>query len=152
MVSIILGNGTALPVTGTRPDSVAETSSQRRQRPAGQVFLNEDQQPARQPGFPVQVPDPPAGTAATGELPFLRRRTDRGEPADPTIQIPPHLERRRAWREAFGLNTYHTQHLAQREDLPPAGQVRSATTDAYRGNAARGRLDLHLAQLVSMTV
>lgn len=152
MVPIIPGNGTTLPVTGSRTDSVAETSSQRRQRPAGQVFLNEDQQQPQQSRSTAQASARPARTAASGELPFLRRRTDRGEAADPAIQIPPHLERRRAWREAFGLNTYHTQELAQRADAAPGRQLRSAATDAYRGNAARGRLDLHLAQLVSMTV
>lgn len=150
MSLIILGNGTALPCSGTRIDSIAETS-QRRQRPAGRVFLHEDPQP-QQPRSLAQAQAKSARAVASGELPFLRRRTDRGEAADPGIQIPPHLERRRAWREAFGLNTYHTQALAQRADALPAREARSTATDAYRGNAARGRLDLHLAQLVSMTV
>ncbi|HEX6959139.1 MAG TPA: hypothetical protein VF194_14245 [Ferrovibrio sp.] len=91
------------------------------------------------------------GTAA-GPLPLLRRRTDRGEPADASIQIPPHLERRRAWREAFGLNTFHTQQLAQAETEESSGEIRNAGALAYRRAAWHGRLDLDLAQAVSVTV
>lgn len=83
---------------------------------------------------------------------LLRRRTDRGEAADTSIEIPPHLERRRAWREAFGLNTWHTQQLAQNTGNLPSREVRSAAVLAYRSAAWRGSLDLDLAQRVSVTV
>ena len=149
MVSSILGNGTALPVTGLRSDSVAESLSRRHQHPAGEIFPDGDQ--AQQPRSAAQAKATTGSGSAAG-LPFLRRRTDRGEPADPKIQIPPHLERRRAWRAAFGLNTFHTQELSQRDESLPSRQLRTSAADAYRENAVRGRLDLHLAQLVSLTV
>lgn len=149
MNPIIIGNGAALPSLGNRIDSLGDGQSRRPGRIASSHFA-----PADQPDRPVPVSAPQNRPAAApaGELPFLRRRTDRGEAADTSLQIPPHLERRRAWREAFGLNTYHTQELAQRGDTLPSRQLRSAAAHAYRGPAGRGRLDLDLAQLVSMTV
>lgn len=149
MNPIIIGNGTALPSLGNRIDSVVDGHSRRQSRVANTSFSTADQ---RNHPAPVAGPQNRRAAALSGELPFLRRRTDRGEAADNTIQIPPHLERRRAWREAFGLNTYHTQELAQRGDTLPSRQLRSAAAHAYRGPAARGHLDLDLAQLVSMTV
>ncbi len=149
MNPIIIGNGTALPSLGSRVDSVADSHSRRPPRVAEAAFPTDGQ--ASRPA-PVSAPQNRPAAALSGDFPFLRRRTDRGEPADASIQIPPHLERRRAWREAFGLNTYHTQELAQRGDPLPSRQLRSAATHAYRSPAARGSLDLDLAQLVSMTV
>ena len=149
MNPIIIGHGTAPPSLGSRVDSVADGRSRRPSDVANAPFA-----PGDQSNRPSSVAGPQSRPAAapTGELPFLRRRTDRGEAADNTIQIPPHLERRRAWREAFGLNTFHTQEIAQREASLPSRQLRSTAADAYRGPAARGRLDLDLAQLVSMAV
>lgn len=149
MTPIILGNSTAIQSLASRVDSAADGHAGRRSRAAA-AFPAEDQ------AAPSRSTAPQArfagASAATGELPFLRRRTDHGEAADGKIQIPPHLERRRAWREAFGLNTYHTQELAQRDANLPSRQLRSTAAHAYRGPAARGHLDLDLAQLVSMTV
>lgn len=150
MNSIIIGYGTAISLPGSRVDSVSEGPAGRRQPAAAASRFPSQDAPAQTRAAPPQSRT--AASPADGDLPFLRRRTDRGEPADSKIQIPPHLERRRAWREAFGLNTYHTQELAQREAGLPSRQLRSAASDAYRGPAGRGRLDLDLAQLVSMTV
>ena len=151
MNPIIIGNGTALPSLGNRIDSLADGQTGRRSRAAAAVAFPPDDQAA-----PARATAPQArfagASAGTGEQPFLRRRTDRGEAADSAIQIPPHLERRRAWREAFGLNTFHTQEIAQREANLPSRQLRSTAAHAYRGPAGRGRLDLDLAQLVSMAV
>lgn len=148
MNPIIIGNGAALTPPGNRVDSLADGQSRRHARIGGAFAPGDRPEQAR----PAATVETRPAAAPKGELPFLRRRTDRGEAADPAIRIPPHLERRRAWREAFGLNTYHTQELAQRDAALPSRQLRSTAAHAYRGNAARGRLDLDLAQLVSMTV
>lgn len=89
--------------------------------------------------------------AASG-FPKLRRVTDGGKAAPEAIDIPTHLERRRAWREARGLNTFHAQHLAQAEETPPDTETRNAATQAYRSKGGRGRLDIDLAQRFSLTV
>lgn len=92
--------------------------------------------------------------AALGNFPFLRRQTDHGRvgqqelPAD----IPPHLERRRAWREARGLPTFHAQSLAQNETIEGATSKQSAASQAYRHAGRRGRVDSELAQRFSLTV
>jgi hypothetical protein len=96
-----------------------------------------------------------AEAAETG-IPKLRRRTDAGGPpapgAGPGIELPAHMERRRAWREAKGLNTFHTQSLAQTEETTPDSETRKAATLAYRENGGRGKLDIDLAQKFSLTV
>ncbi len=151
-MSNILGIGTLLTPTGGQADSVAETSQRKRQSGAAAPRFSTaeeaaDQAPART-GL-LQKTRQAAG-AAISEL--LRRRTDRGEPAETGIDIPPHLERRRAWREAFGLNTWHTQQIAQSETPPLSDEARAGAIQAYRSGGRRGRLDLDLAQQVSMTV
>ncbi len=112
----------------------------------------------------AKSPPPGAGNdarAEVGELggaPQARRRTDTGTPgeAPPGLEIPPHLERRRAWREAKGLDTFHAQKLAQAVELPPDSETRKAATLAYRSQgqamSGRGSLDIDLAQRLSLTV
>ncbi|WP_428246166.1 hypothetical protein [Ferrovibrio sp.] len=90
--------------------------------------------------------------AAEAGIPKLRRRTDAGGPPAPGIELPAHLERRRAWREAKGLNTFHAQNLAQAEETPPDSETRKTATLAYRENSGRGKLDIDLAQKFSLTV
>ncbi|MEL3891414.1 hypothetical protein V6B08_14140 [Ferrovibrio sp. MS7] len=90
--------------------------------------------------------------AAEAGIPKLRRRTDAGGPPAPGIELPAHMERRRAWREAKGLNTFHTQSLAQTEETTPDSETRKAATLAYRENGGRGKLDIDLAQKFSLTV
>lgn len=90
--------------------------------------------------------------AAEAGIPKLRRRTDAGSPPAPGIELPAHMERRRAWREAKGLNTFHTQSLAQTEETTPDSETRKAATLAYRENGGRGKLDIDLAQKFSLTV
>jgi hypothetical protein len=148
----ILGIGTILTPTGGQADSVAETAQRKRQSGAAQRFAPAEEtadQPASPKSGLLQKTRDAAG-AAISQL--LRRRTDRGEPAETGIEIPPHLERRRAWREAFGLNTWHTQQIAQTEDAPVSDEARADAIRAYRSTGRRGRLDLDLAQQVSMTV
>lgn len=147
MTSTLIGSGVAVPSSGGRLDSLTDRAS-RRPTPAGAGFSPE-----------TAIPDTRTAhigsrtsEAVAGELPMLRRRTDRGEPADTSIEIPPHLERRRAWREAFGLNTFHTQQLAQRDAGEPSRETRNTAAQAYRSAGWRGRLDLDLAQAVSVTV
>lgn len=87
------------------------------------------------------------------DFPHLRRKTDAGKAADPAaIDLPPHLERRRSWREARGLNVFHAQSLGQKDDLPADSETVSAAHRQYRQFSGRGRLDLDLAQRVSVTV
>jgi hypothetical protein len=146
----IPGIGTALTPVGGQADSVSETSQRKRQSSSTQRFRTDEgaeQAPAK-PGF-LQKTRQAAG-AAINEL--LRRRTDRGEPPQADIEIPPHLERRRAWREAFGLNTWHTQQIAQTDEAPVTDEARDSAIRAYRSGGRRGRLELDLAQQVSVTV
>jgi len=100
--------------------------------------------------------------AATG-FPHLRRRTDLAESTQNTteksaaIELPPHLERRRAWREAKGIGTFHAQNLAQNQqaagsDAASDAEQRAAAHGLYRQWGGRGRLDIDLAQRVSVTV
>ena len=132
--------------------------------PSSSVYA-EDEEPQRQRPFPDEAGDQAAAPkpgllqktrnaagAAISQL--MRRATDRGEaPAEAgSIEIPPHLERRRAWREAFGLNTWHTQQIAQTEETPMSDEARAEAIQAYRSGGRRGRVDLDLAQQVSMTV
>jgi hypothetical protein len=149
----IFGIGTILTPAGGQSDSVSETAQRKRQSAgASQRFSTAeettDQAPSARPGLLQKTRD--AAGAAISQL--LRRRTDRGEPAETGIDIPPHLERRRAWREAFGLNTWHTQQIAQTEEAPISDEARAGAINAYRSTGRRGRLDLDLAQQVSMTV
>lgn len=146
-----VGMGVVVPPTGNQADSAAETRKRQRQTPLSGTFRPEDgsDQAARSPGAGLLQKTREAGQAV---LQLLRRRTDRGEAADPNIEIPPHVERRRAWREAFGVNTYHTQQLAQAEGPDISGEAVSGAHSAYRSAARRGRLDLDLAQQVSVTV
>lgn len=149
----IFGIGTALtPVGGQQPDSASEIAQRKRQSASSQRFSTAeetgDQAAAPRSGLLQKTRD--AAGAAISQL--LRRRTDRGEPAETGIDIPPHLERRRAWREAFGLNTWHTQQIAQTEEAPISDEARAGAIRAYRSGGRRGRLDLDLAQQVSMTV
>lgn len=150
------GIGTGLtPVGGGHSDSVSETAQRKRQSIATERFRTDEgqDQPAKSGGLLQKTREAgQAAGAAIGQL--LRRRTDRGEPAETgNIEIPPHLERRRAWREAFGLNTWHTQQIAQSEDeAGPGKQARDGAIQAYRSGGSRGRVDLDLAQQVSVTV
>lgn len=145
-----VGTGVVVSPSGNQADSAAETRKRHRQSPLSGAFRPQDEtdQTARS-GTSLLQKTREAGQAV---LQLLRRRTDRGEAADPNIEIPPHLERRRAWREAFGINTYHTQQLAQAEEPDISGEARSSAHFAYRSAARRGRLDLDLAQQVSVTV
>lgn len=145
------GTGIAIAPSGVQSDSAAET--RKRQRAASEAFRPEagDNRSA-QGGSSLQKARNADQATATPLSELLRRRSDRGEATDPNIEIPPHLERRRAWREAFGVNTYHTQRLAQTEDAAPPTEARKAALGAYRNAARRGRLDLDLAQQVSVTV
>jgi hypothetical protein len=149
----IFGIGTALSPVGGQPDSASEIAQRKRQSAAATSrFSTADEageQAAPKTGLLQKTRD--AAGAAISQL--LRRRTDRGEEAaGPSIEIPPHLERRRAWREAFGLNTWHTQQIAQTEETPISDEARAEAIQAYRSGGRRGRLDLDLAQQVSMTV
>ncbi len=97
-----------------------------------------------------------ATDAATG-FPHLRRRTDLAETVQnaagkSAIELPPHLERRRAWREAKGIGTFHAQNFAQNQDVQPDAEQRAAALGQYRQSGGRGRLDIDLAQHVSVTV
>lgn len=103
-----------------------------------------------------------AGNAASG-FPHLRRRTDLAETPQPAtgksaaIELPPHLERRRAWREAKGIGTFHAQNLAQNQQASGSeaatdAEQRAAAHGLYRQWGGRGRLDIDLAQRVSVTV
>jgi hypothetical protein len=154
-MSSIFGIGTALtPVGGQQSDSASEISQRKRQAAATTRFSTAgeagEQTAAPKPGLLQKTRD--AAGAAISQL--MRRRTDRDEaPAEAgSIEIPPHLERRRAWREAFGLNTWHTQQIAQTEETPMSDEARAEAIQAYRSGGRRGRLDLDLAQQVSMTV
>lgn len=152
MVSTIVSTA-LVPLRGGQTDSVADALS-RRTRTVSDSFNPGESQDELQGNSATSAAGSRAA-AATGTLPqLLRRRTDRGEDAQTSIQIPPHLERRRAWREAFGLNTWHTQQLAQddgEEDAPSRDATVTAVR-AYRSTAWRGRLDLDLAQRISVTV
>lgn len=149
MVNLV-GTGIAVTPSGTQPDSAAETRKRQRQNAPAETFRPEEGQgqPTARSGSLLQK------TREAGQtiMQLLRRRTDRGEAADPNIEIPPHLERRRAWREAFGVNTYHTQHMAQAEASVATSEARSSAHSAYRSAARRGRLEVDLAQQVSVTV
>lgn len=152
-MSSIFGIGTALtPVGSQQPDSASEIAQRKRQSAASpQRFSTTEEaseQPAPKSGLLQKTRD--AAGAAISQL--LRRRTDRGEAPATDLEIPPHLERRRAWREAFGLNTWHTQQIAQSEETPISEETRAEAIQAYRSGGRRGRLDLDLAQQVSMTV
>lgn len=144
----INGNGTVVAPFGGQPDSVAESQRRRRPDPGLPGFRTTD----GEADAPVRNQPPAVRTDGPRLVDLLRRRTDRGEGADPAIEIPPHLERRRAWREAFGLNTWHTQQIAQDDTDAGSGDARAAAISAYRGMARRGRLDLDLAQQFSVTV
>lgn len=149
----IFGIGTALSPVGGQPDSASEIAQRKRQSTASTARFSTaeeaGEQTAPKTGLLQKTRD--AAGAAISQL--LRRRTDRGEEAaEPGIEIPPHLERRRAWREAFGLNTWHTQQIAQTEETPISDEARTEAIQAYRSGGRRGRLDLDLAQQVSMTV
>lgn len=149
-----VGIGVVVSPSGNQTDSTPETRKRQRQPPLSETFRPRDgADQAAHPGSSLLQKTREAGQAvsnAIGQL--LRRRTDRGEAADPNIEIPPHLERRRAWREAFGVNTFHTQQLAQAEEPEISGEALSGAHSAYRSAARRGRLDLDLAQQVSVTV
>jgi hypothetical protein len=155
-MSSIFGIGTALtPVGGQQSDSASEIAQRKRQSSAAassQRFSTTDEtgdQTAPKTSLLQKTRD--AAGAAISQL--MRRATDRGElPTEAKIEIPPHLERRRAWREAFGLNTWHTQQIAQTEETPISDEVRAEAIQAYRSGGRRGRLDLDLAQQVTMTV
>jgi hypothetical protein len=145
-----IGIGAILQPSAGTVDSLAD-SPLRRQRNAGNPgFSTENQAEIGS----VALQKTRAGNAPA-VMQLLRRRTDRGEPADQSIEIPPHLERRRAWRAAFGLNAYHAQQLAQTgtdAEAGPGRDARGSALQAYRSLGRRGRLDLDLAQLVSVTV
>lgn len=151
-MSSIFGITTALTPAGGQPDSASEIAQRKRQAaPTARFNTTEetaDQATAPKSGLLQKTRD--AASAAISQL--LRRRTDRGEAPEANIEIPPHLERRRAWREAFGLNTWHTQQIAQTEETPISDEARAEAIQAYRSGGRRGRLDLDLAQQVSMTV
>ena len=152
MVSTIVRTA-LVPLRGHQADSVADALSRRTRTDAG-GFSPDDTAPETPAGSTIATAGSRPAAASPADA-LLRRRTDRGEAADPDISIPPHLERRRAWREAFGLNTWHTQQLAQSEEDEDASPSRDATVTAvraYRSTAWRGRLDLDLAQRVSVTV
>lgn len=149
----ILGIGTATAPVGGQSDSVSETAQRKRQTTPTDRFRTDegaDQAPAKGGLLQKTRQAGQAAGAAISEL--VRRRTDRGEPAEADIEIPPHLERRRAWREAFGLNTWHTQQIAQADEVPLSDEARAGAIRAYRSGGRRGRVDLDLAQQVSVTV
>lgn len=151
-MSSIFGIGTVLTPVGGQAESASEIA-QRKRQPGSTARFNPadeagDQAAAPKAGLLQKTRD--AAGAAISQL--LRRRTDRGEAVESGIDIPPHLERRRAWREAFGLNTWHTQQIAQTEETPISDEARAEAIQAYRSGGRRGRLDLDLAQQVSMTV
>jgi hypothetical protein len=149
----ILGIGTATTPVGGQPDSVSETAQRKRQTTPTNRFRTDegaDQAPTKGGLLQKTRQVGQAAGAAISEL--VRRRTDRGEPAEAGIEIPPHLERRRAWREAFGLNTWHTQQIAQSDEVPLSDEARAGAIQAYRSGGRRGRIDLDLAQQVSVTV
>ncbi|MEK9969669.1 MAG: hypothetical protein VW600_11075 [Ferrovibrio sp.] len=148
----IFGIGTILTPAGGQSDSVSETAQRKRQSAASSQRFSPTEEAADQaaPKAGLLQKTRDAASAAISQL--LRRRTDRGEPGETGIDIPPHLERRRAWREAFGLNTWHTQQIAQTEEAPISDEARAGAIQAYRSTGRRGRLDLDLAQQVSMTV
>lgn len=153
-MSSIFGIGTALTPLGSQPDSASEVAQRKRQSATATQRFRTAEEAADQAAPPksglLQKARDVAG-GAIGQL--MRRRTDHGEAAAAAgIEIPPHLERRRAWREAFGLNTWHTQQIAQTEETPISGEARAEAIQAYRSGGRRGRLDLDLAQQVSMTV
>jgi|GEM_PF-1924336 len=104
-----------------------------------------------QPGGAAEALREARAEASSG-FPKLRRVTDSGKAAGEAIDIPSHLERRRAWREAKGLNTFHAQHLAQADETAPDTETRNAATQAYRSQGGRGKLDIDLAQRFSLTV
>jgi hypothetical protein len=145
-----VGTGVVVSPSGSQADSATETRKRQRQTPVSGGFHPQDG--ADQAGRPDSSLLQKTREAGQAVLQLLRRRTDRGEAADPAIEIPPHLERRRAWREAFGINTYHTQQMAQAEEPDVSGEALSGAHSAYRRAARRGRLDLDLAQQVSVTV
>lgn len=152
-MSSIFGIGTALTPVGGQSESASEIAQRKRQTASTARFSAAeeagDQAAAPKSGLLQKTRE--AAGAAISQL--MRRRTDRGEaPAEAGIEIPPHLERRRAWREAFGLNTWHTQQIAQSEESPISDEARAEAIQAYRSGGRRGRLDLDLAQQVSMTV
>lgn len=154
-MSNIFGIGTALtPVGGQQSDSASEIAQRKRQSASSARFSTTDEtsDQAAAPKTGLLQKTRNAAGAAISQL--MRRATDRGEPAAEagSIEIPPHLERRRAWREAFGLNTWHTQQIAQTEETPISDEARAEAIQAYRSGGRRGRLDLDLAQQVSMTV
>lgn len=107
-----------------------------------------------QPQSPAPAQIAARETAADAATVLARRRTDSGKPGEtpPGIEIPAHLERRRAWREAKGLNTFHAQNLAQAEETAPDRETRNAATLAYKARSGRGILDIDLAQRFSLTV
>lgn len=155
-MSNIFGIGTALtPVGGQQSDSASEIAQRKRQSTSSTARFSAAEETGDQAAAPkaglLQKTRNAAGFAISQ---LMRRATDRGEPAsaDANIEIPPHLERRRAWREAFGLNTWHTQQIAQTEETPISDEARAEAIQAYRSGGRRGRLDLDLAQQVSMTV
>ncbi|WP_298724835.1 hypothetical protein [uncultured Ferrovibrio sp.] len=147
MAPTSIANSIALPPSGGQVDSPSDSL---RRQPALRIarFSPDAETPSSQAAAKIRS----KAAADAVEQPFMRRRTDRGEPADSSLQIPPHLERRRAWREAFGLNTFHTQQLAQANEAEPSREARNAAAQAYHSAAWRGRLDLDLAQAVSVTV
>lgn len=152
MVSTIVSTA-LVPLRGGQADSVADALS-RRTRTDSDPFSPGESQDEPQGNSAAAVTGGRTATAA-GILPqLLRRRTDRGEDSQAGIQVPPHLERRRAWREAFGLNTWHAQQLAQGDDEEdaPSRDATVTAVRAYRSTAWRGRLDLNLAQRISVTV
>jgi len=149
-MSNIFGIGTGLTPVGGQTDSVSERKRQQAAASTARFSTTDEtaDQPAPKTGLLQKTRD--AAGAAISQL--LRRRTDRGEAPEANIEIPPHLERRKAWREAFGLNTWHTQQIAQTEETPISDEARAEAIQAYRSGGRRGRLDLDLAQQVSMTV
>jgi hypothetical protein len=154
-MSNIFGIGTALtPVGGQQSDSASEIAQRKRQSASSTTRFSTTDETGDQPAPKLGLLQKTRGAAGAAISQLMRRATDRGEPAaaDATIEIPPHLERRRAWREAFGLNTWHTQQIAQTEETPISDEARAEAIQAYRSGGRRGRLDLDLAQQVSMTV
>lgn len=148
-----VGSGMVVSPSGSQADSASETRKRQRQTPLSDAFRPQDGADQPRSGGSLLQKAREAGQAASNAIgQLLRRRTDRGEAADPNIEIPPHLERRRAWREAFGVNTFHTQQIAQAEEPEISGEAFSGAHSAYRSAARRGRLDLDLAQQVSVTV
>lgn len=141
-----VGNAILIP---PRSDGSENSAAPARERTRGSAGFSDGLPPER-----TAQNERPERPAALGNFPFLRRQTDHGRVGQQgfAAEIPVHLERRRAWREARGLPAFHAQSLAQNETTEGATARQSAASLAYRHAGRRGRVDVELAQRFSLTV